>query len=193
MTQLMRIAPWTALLVGSVFLSCSREKPKEAGPSCNLVVQGTSIQYNGHPLPLPGALSDWERVLGKPSRKIEVASDVYAWDELGLFAGTQMLSSELRVFSVLLSHGETANPLRKAPAYYPRSTFKGRLCVDGSEITPTSRIAEVNQHKEGQPFKRGYLDRIYSYDILAKPVNAYVRIDLTDEGTPETFGMDFSD
>ncbi|EPX61213.1 hypothetical protein D187_000996 [Cystobacter fuscus DSM 2262] len=51
----------------------------------------------------------------------------------------------------------------------------------------------MNRTKQGQPFSRGYLDRIYSYDIIQSPRSVYVRIDLTDEGTPESFYMGFAE
>ena len=178
-----------ALVMGAGSFSCTREKPK--GVVCDLSVQGTSIQYNGRTLPLPGSLAAWEQVLGGYSRKVEVDADVYVWDELGVYGIARASTTVLQSFTVVLN--SSTRPSREAPRYSSRSTFKGRLCVDGSDITPTSRIEDVNRNKQGQPFKRGYLDRIYSYDVIQSPLLVYVRIDLTDEGTPESFYMGFTE
>jgi|GEM_PF-6429552 len=182
-----------ALLMSVGCLSCNREKPREAASSCNLLVQGASIQFNGHVLPLPGELIEWEKVFGKHTRKFSSSADAYIWDEKGIYVLAQLSSPTLDSFTVMLNSRSNTDPLREAPEYWPRTTFKGRLCVDGSVITPDSRVADVNRTKQGQPFSRGYLDSIYSYDLDAPPLDVYVRIDLTDAGTPESFTMDFSD
>jgi hypothetical protein len=172
------------LSVGVAFLSCTREKPKQSVESCDVMVQGTTIQYKGHPLPTLGTLSDWESVLGTHSRKIEVYSDVYVWDGLGIFIGTQSGTSKQR---------GSDNSGRKSPAYWPRSTFKGRLCVDGGEISSTSSIAAVNRYKSGEPFSAGPLEHSYDYTLSTKPVNVLVGLSLSADWTPEIFEMDFSE
>jgi hypothetical protein len=140
-------------------------------------------------LPLPGPLRAWEQVLGPHSRKVEVADDVYVWDQLGIYSSAVTSSTVLRSIAVQLNPPDPG-PL-EAPKYLPRSTIQGRLCVDGSEITPHSRIEDVNRNKRGPLFARGYLDTIYSYDIVS-PTQVYVRIDLTDDERPESFYMGFS-
>jgi hypothetical protein len=197
MTCPMRTALWVSLLASFSHLGCTREKSKEADDFCNLRVRGTSIQYNGQSLPLPGPLSAWEQVFGKHSRKVGVASDVYIWDDLGIYVIAQPRATDLMGFSVAF-HASESLPVDTpayltGPAYLPRSAFKERLCVDGSDITSVSRIRDINQKKQGQPFARGYLDSIYSYDIITPAQSVYVRIDLTDDGTPESFGMEFTD
>jgi hypothetical protein len=167
----------------------SKDSPVLTPPACHLRISGTSIQYNGHMLPLPGPLEAWEQVLGPHSRKVEVADDVYVWDQLGIYSTASTSSTVLRSIAVQLNPPDRG-PL-DAPKYLPRSTFQSRLCVDGSEITPHSRIEEVNRNKRGQLFARGYLDTIYSYDI-ASPAQVYVRIDLTDNERPESFYMGVS-
>ncbi|WP_043430569.1 DUF7738 domain-containing protein [Cystobacter fuscus] len=189
MRFLKQIVLTMALAMGAGSFSCTREKPKDA--TCDLLVRGTSIQYNGRALPLPGSLTAWEQVFGKHSRMIDTSSNVYVWDEAGVYAIAPSSDEALQSFAVVL-HSNT-DPFRGAPQYWPKSTFKGRLCVDGSDITPSSRIEDVNRTKQGQPFSRGYLDRIYSYDIIQSPRSVYVRIDLTDEGTPESFYMGFAE
>ena len=191
MSHRMRIAPWLSLLASVASLSCRQDKPKEQGAACDLRVQGTRIEYKGHVLPFPGPLASWEQALGAHWRTAD-SLDVHILDDIGLYALTAPRETEVRGFAIVLNARGDANPLRKTPSYYPRSTFKGRLCVDGSVIAPSSTVADLNRDKEGQPFKRGYLDRIYSYDIVATPTNIYVRIDLTDEGTPESFAMELS-
>ncbi|WP_143195953.1 hypothetical protein [Archangium sp. Cb G35] len=167
----------------------SKDSPVSPPRACTLLISGTSIQYNGRVLPLPGSLEDWVQLLGPHSRKVEVADDVYVWDQLGIYSTALTSSTVLRSIAVQLNPPDSG-PL-EAPRYLPRSTFQGRLCVDGSEITPHSRIEEVNRNKQGQLFARGYLDTIYSYDI-ASPTQVYVRIDLTNNERPESFYMGFS-
>jgi hypothetical protein len=171
-------------------LSCtdapSKSVPAPAPVTCNLRITGASIQYNGHALSLPGSLKTWEQVLGTSSRKVEAADDVFVWDQLGIHAFARAPGNALRGFFVLLNPRTT--PDRPAPTYWPRSPFKGRLCVDGSDITPSSRLEDVNRSKQGQKFSKGYLETIYSYDLLA-PVPVYVRLDLSEDGRVESFSM----
>jgi hypothetical protein len=134
-------------------------------------------------------LESWEQVFGKHSRKVEVADDVYVWDQIGIYSIAPTSSTLLRSFAVQLNPRDRG--LLQGPEYHPRSTFQGRLCVDGSDITPKSRIEDVNRNKRGQLFAQGYLDSIYSYDIVS-PAQVYVRIDLTDDGRAESFYMGFS-
>jgi hypothetical protein len=129
-------------------------------------------------------------VLGPPSRRVEVADEVYVWDELGIHVFTREPGIPLQGVFVLLK--PRTNPDRPPPPYWPRNPFKGRLCVDGSEITPTAQIVEVNRNKRGQKFSKGYLDTIYSYD-LPPPVALYVRLDLAEDGRPESFSMSLTD
>ncbi len=183
------VALWTG--AGGPACTCegSKDSPVPPSPPCTLQISGTSIQYNGHVLPLPGPLRAWEQVLGPHSRKVEVADDVYVWDQLGIYSSAVTSSTVLRSIAVQLNPPDPG-PL-EAPKYLPRSTIQGRLCVDGSEITPHSRIEDVNRNKRGPLFARGYLDTIYSYDIVS-PTQVYVRIDLTDDERPESFYMGFS-
>jgi hypothetical protein len=182
-----------ALWAGACGPACTRDGSKDSPASapqpCNLLISGTSIQYNGRALPLPSPLENWEQILGPHSRKVEVADDVYVWDQLGIYSIAPTSSTALRSLAVQLNPPDRG-PL-EAPKYLPRSTFQGRLCVDGSDITPRSRIEDVNRNKRGQLFARGYLDHIYSYDIVS-PTPVYVRIDLTDDGRPESFYLGFS-
>ncbi|WNG53888.1 hypothetical protein F0U59_03100 [Archangium gephyra] len=178
--------------MGGPACTCDGSKDSTVPPSraCNLLISGTSIQYNGRVLPLPGPLEEWTQILGPHSRKVEVADDVYVWDRLGIYSTALTSSTVLRSIAVQLNPPDRG-PL-EAPQYLPSSTFQGRLCVDGSEITSHSRIEEVNRNKRGQLFARGYLDTIYSYDIASSPTRVYVRIDLTDNERPESFYMGFS-
>ena len=189
----MRIASRRLLLLSTMLLSCSREMSKEQLAACDVLVQGTSIQYKGHPLPMPGALSDWERVLGTHSRKIEVSSDAYAWDDLGIFVGTRRGTSTLEMFAVVLRQMGGDGSGRESPAYWPRSTFMGRLCVDGSEISATSSIAQVNRYKKGEPFREGPFEHDYDYTLRDKSVKVFVSLSFSPAWTPEIFEMDFSE
>ena len=176
------------LLLSTALLSCSREKPKTAVPPCALVVQGTRIQCGGRPLPLPGSLSEWERVLGPPSRRLETSPTVHVWDELGLFVGTGLLSPQLKRFVVSWKPrggGET-------PESWPRSPFTGRLLVDGAEISSTSRLAEVNRDKKGAPFARGPVGHVSSYILNETPGGVYVGLHFSKDETPELFEIDFA-
>jgi len=183
-----------ALLTGLGFVACtestSPSPPAPVTAACQLRMEGAVIQYNGRPLPLPGSLAAWEAVLGPPSRRVEVADEVYVWDELGLHAFAREAGTPLRGVFVLLKL--RTNPDRSPPPYWPRTPFKGHLCVDGSEVTPTTSLAEVNQNKRGQKFSKGYLDTIYSYDLPA-PVALYVRLDLTEDRKLESFSMSLAD
>ena len=182
------------LLIGLGSASCtegtSTSPPAPAPATCHLRIEGATIQYNGRMLPLPGSLETWETVLGPHSRRVEVADDVYVWDELGIHAFAREPGTPLRGVFVLLK--PRTNPDRPPPPYWPRGSFKGRLCVDGSELTPTARISEVNRSKHGQKFSKGYLDTIYSYD-LPPPVALYVRLDLTEDSKLESFSISLTD
>jgi hypothetical protein len=182
------------LLTGLGSVACtegtSTPPPAAVSATCHLRIEGAGIQYNGRTLPLPGALKTWEAVLGPPSRRVEVADEVYVWDELGIHAFAREPGTPLRGVFVLLK--PRTNPDRLPPSYWPRNPFKSRLCVDGSEVTPTTQVAEVNRNKRGQKFSKGYLDTIYSYD-LPPPVALYVRLDLAEDRKPESFSMSLTD
>lgn len=181
-----------ALALCSGGLACTEKGSGAAvAPAvCDVQVTGESIQYKGSALPLPGPLEAWEKVLGPHSRRVEVADTTYVWDQAGIYAYLREPETELRGFSVLLTRQSA--PDEEVPAYWPRSSFQGRLCVDGSSVSASTRMEEINQAKQGQKFSRGYLDSIYHYYITSPRV-IYVRIDLADSGRPESFSMDLSD
>lgn len=194
MKSLKRSRLLLALLTGLGFVACtestSTSPPASVSAACHLRIEGANIQYNGRTLPLPGSLETWEAVLGPPTRRVEVADEVYVWDELGLHAFAREPGTPLRGIFVLLK--PRMNPHRPPPPYWPRNPFKGRLCVDGSELTPTTPLEEVNRSKRGQKFSKGYLDTLYHYD-LPPPVAVYVRLDLAEDRRPESFSMSLAD
>lgn len=91
-----------ALWAGAGGPACTRDSSKDAPVPpprpCNLLISGTSIQYNGRALPLPSSLEAWEQVLGPHARKVEVADDVYVWDQLGIYSIASTSSTVLRTW-----------------------------------------------------------------------------------------------
>jgi hypothetical protein len=179
-----------ALLIGPGPLACTEgtsTAPSASAPTtCHLQVEGADLRYNGRTLPLPGSLETWEAVLGPPSRRVEVADEVYVWDGIGIHAFAREPGTPLRGVFVLLK--PRTDPHRPPPRYWPRNPFKGRLCVDGAEVTSTTQLPELNRSKRGQKFSKGYLDTLYSYD-LPPPAALYVRLDLAEDRRPESFSM----
>ncbi len=47
-------------------------------------IVGCDIQYNKQSLVLGSAIDDWVKVLGSYDRMVELANDIYVWDEIGL-------------------------------------------------------------------------------------------------------------
>ena len=101
-------------------------------------------------------MAAWNAVLGKHSRQAGVVDDAYVWDQLGIYAARDRNPEILQGVFVLLN--PRTNPERPSPDYWPRTPFKGRLCVDGSVITSSTRLDEVNRDKRAPYFSRGYLD-----------------------------------
>jgi hypothetical protein len=116
-------------------LACTKAPANDAFPPCTLLIQGTDIRYKGQVLPRPGSVAQWEAVLGPASRRDERFDTVHVWDSLGLNALGQGKEGTLTSFSVLMNPPRPRDPILGPLEYLPHSTFTGRLCIDGSEIT----------------------------------------------------------
>ncbi|QRK04885.1 hypothetical protein JQX13_32300 [Archangium violaceum] len=186
------------LLLMAGILGCSRggSRAEDAGTAPSgptLTIEGATLSYNGQPLPLPGSLETWKAVLGEPSRMVERAKNTYVWDDLGLYAGTLPGRQLILNLVVILNPRE---PGAKVFKHLPRTTFQGRLLVDGAWVHGGSTIEEINRDKRGTSFSRGYLPRIYHYFFDTRPNPEqysdryyYIRIDFNSARRPEDFSI----
>ena len=186
------------LLLLAGLLGCSRggSSAEDAGAAPSgptLTIEGATLRYNGQLLPLPGSLETWKAVLGEPSRMVERAKDTYVWDELGLYAGTLPGRQLIQNLVIVLNPREPGAEVFK---HLPRTTFRGRLLVDGAWVHGGATIQDINRDKRGTSFSRGYLPRIYHYDFDTRPHPEqysdryyYIRIDLNSALRPEDFSI----
>lgn len=188
------------LLLLSGLLGCSRSGSSAedagtvpSGPA--LTVEGVTVHYNGQVLPLPGPLDTWKAVLGEPSRMVERSKDTYVWDDLGVYVGVRRGTGFVQNLAVVLNPREPGAEVFK---HLPRTTFRGRLLVDGAWVHGDATIQDINRDKRGILFSRDYLPRIYSYDFDTRPHPEkyddryyYIRIDLNSGLKPEDFSISY--
>lgn len=150
------------------------------------VITGNTIFYNDQQLHLQSDISQWVSILGPYSRMVDIASDIYVWDKIGIYVYT--LPNKPKVNSIIFAFRED-----EYEPVHVKNFFKNAVSLDGALIHRDSTINDVNSSKSGLFFSKGYAQGIYHYDYnVNTPDSTYIRINLLPDRTIRTFGMTMS-
>jgi hypothetical protein len=147
-----------------------------------LMVDSSTVLYNGQELPWGAGPERWQEILGPRSRLVEGIS---VWDELGVFLYQTPKTSRPSSFEVLLGRTPHSELTSAAPEFWPRHTFAGRLVVDGAVISKSSKLSQINKDKKGPDFAPDYLGGIYSYSLPG----FYLRLDFGHDRSLTSFSI----
>lgn len=148
-----------------------------------IAIDGNGIRYNEGNVELGKSVEEWIAALGVYSRKIEKGSDLYVWDEMGVFLYT--LPGDDKVNSMVVIFQDY-----KHQAVQTEQVFANSILLDGALIHKNAKIENINRAKTGGRFSKGHLSNIYDYDYLSdQQESTYVRLDLLKDKSIRKFSI----
>jgi len=127
--------------------------PKGAKPE--IVIKGDKITYNGKQLVLGTSLREWEKTLGKPTRRSEgKLAHLFVWDYFGfdLVTDTKNKVDQIKIYinkrpidpyKNLVTHNPDGTPITPDVDYTPKQAFSGYLELDGFGIDAKTELWEL--------------------------------------------------
>lgn len=127
----------------------------EKGAKPEVSITGERITYNQKELKFDQSLNDWERILGKPTRRdVAKAPKLLVWDELGfdVLADKKNRIKQITFYinkrppdpyAGLVTHGADGKPVEPSIDYSPQKPFSGYLEIDGFGIDAKTEFWEI--------------------------------------------------
>ena len=106
-----------------------------------VAILGSNIVIEGKAFTLPCSLHEITDLLGPGDRVSKLHNWITTWDNFGLIAYCKPETTKVISVAICLA--------KKDYKFSPKKAFRGKLSVDGAEITAASRVREVNQAKKG--------------------------------------------
>ena len=152
-----------------------------------LKIDSCGLYYNQHRLNLGDDFKDWEKVLGKPSRKFPAYIDewgggVYVWDDLGISVdnyqngGGTIAWVRFHFLNLDSPEGKAGN-LNHARSFESAAHIVERNIVDGVSLISEEREKEIERENK---------EAIKTYKYPFKVYQGYVNL----HGFPVASGMD---
>jgi hypothetical protein len=149
---LFRFVAVLAVCGGSLAFGCALPAPADEAPprkepgKLQVEIAGGTVTVNGTKLSLPIERKDLIRLLGKPSREMELANTILTWDDLGIHAYQVLNTEKVRAIQVTLDP-ETYR-------FSPKKVFSGSLKVEGAVVTAESTIKDINRAMKQGTFRK---------------------------------------
>jgi hypothetical protein len=130
---------------------CGQEKGDKAveAKKLEINIDGKTLTIKGTKFMVPCEREDLLKVLGKPTRELNLANKLLTWDELGIFAYQTPNTTKVRAVSIALDHAPRQ--------FFPKKLFTGVLKIDGVAVTAETSVDDLNQARKDKPqFKAGF-------------------------------------
>ncbi len=156
-------------------------KPKEkfvcgSGPCFQLI--GDSLTLNGKAMPFGASLTEWTKILGKPSRKLDRSGGMVVWDSLGIAA--EMLfnhpvnDQHIRRLWLVFTHSQGD--------FWPKQLFTGKINI--TQIKTRNGEATCEFHHgirqkeiEANGFDKYWDNENVAFRLSGNPVKGYLEND----------------
>lgn len=167
-TAIVTLATLGMLLVGVVGCG-TKENGEKSDPPANstatsdakpkIVLAQGRMAIDGTPVPLPGAVAEWETVLGPVSRREALAAsekepavNVYIWDEHGLVAVERPDLAQITKVTLAIEPPAKSSASDGASEHVPSKRFPGSLTIDGVQVNVATTPQKLNAELGGLQF-----------------------------------------
>jgi len=160
-SALQRAGAIAVLLAAACRTSTSSSPEATPPPSLDVAIRGETLTIDGVALRFGAPFGEWKRALPGPFRGVDRAGGLEVWDEAGVFLvmATPFGAADPHVAGVWFA-------LRPGAADgWPRQPFKGRLNVDGLEVTAATTGGTLQRNWPAEKMKYEHPERECSHVV----------------------------
>jgi len=125
----------TILILLAALTGCEPRPPLPFDPAQGIDFTADGLSINGKTFQTAPSIDELREVIGKEDRMLNLANDIYVWDELGLYAYVD--PGETRVDDISIAFG------RQDYDFSPKKPYPHTVRVAGCVIGSTSHMRDL--------------------------------------------------